>query len=712
MAEATIDLAQDQETRAKADEKPQASKFWLGEIAAAKKRDEKWYKRADAVVARYRDERERSTGGEQRINILWSNTEILKAALFQGLGNPDVRRRFPKRGDDDRAARQAAIVIERALSYCADAYAADAPVEAAVEDHLLPGRGVVWVVYEADVDGDEVTDQTVKFDYVFWKDYLCSFGRIYADVWWQARRHLYTRDELKRYFPTHADRIPLNAQIDGAPEDGKDDTFKRACVWEVWDRTKKQRVYVAEDYDWLLKTDDDPYRLQWFFPLAEPLVSVRTTNALAPIPEYMMYQDQAAELDRVATRLYNLIEALKRRGVYDATMEGADNQLSQLMEAGDNQFVPYKGFAALMEKGGLKNVFQTEDISGIVVAVDKLYEKSAILIQRIYEVTGISDVLRGSSNPNETATAQRIKGQFGSLRINKRKQRIERFIRDSMRIKAEIIAEHFTREKLEEMTGIDMPLKADVMQAQQKLAALQQMMAQPQPGMQMPEQQTVKQMQATAKAVPWEDIAAILRSDQRRGYKIDIETAATAEFDSLEEKNARIEFLTSIQGYLERILPAAMAQPKIMPLARELTLFGMRAFKIGRSLEEAVDDAFDQLEQMGQQQASQGPQPDPKAEAEAERIKADIAAQTAKTQAMQQKAQMDGQIAMAKAGAEQQSRQLDLAAKQQRMAMDAEYQALELLMRKQKAEAEQAAASIKLGTQLQQAMTPRVETVQ
>jgi len=365
-----------------------------------------------------------------------------------------------------------------------------------------------------------------------------------------------------------------------------------------------------------------------------------------------------------------------------------------------------------MEKGGLKGVFQTEDLSGIVTAVDKLYEKSAILIQRIYEVTGISDVLRGSTNPNETATAQRIKGQFGSLRLTKRQQRVQRFIRDAMRIKAEIIAEHFTREKIVEMTGIEMPLKAEVMQAQVQVQAMQQAMSAPQPGMAQPPMvnpRQMKQMQATAKAVPWEEIAAILRSDQRRGYKIDIETAATAEVDSQEEKSARIEFLGAIQGYLERILPAAIAQPKIMQLARELTLFGMRAFKIGRSLEEAGDDCFDQLEQVAQQQAQQGPPSDPKAEAEAEKIKADVAQQNAKTAAMQQKAQIDGQVAAQKAGMEHQGQQLDLAMKQQKMAMDAEGQQIDLAIKRQKAEADQAAASIKLGTQLQQAMMPKLD---
>ena len=117
------------------DDKPQSSKFWLGEVEAAKKRDKDWVGRGKKVVARYRDERdfEREQGKtERRANILWANTELLKGTLFQGISNPDVRRRFPKKGKDGRAARQAALVLERALSTCMDLYDTESQIEACV----------------------------------------------------------------------------------------------------------------------------------------------------------------------------------------------------------------------------------------------------------------------------------------------------------------------------------------------------------------------------------------------------------------------------------------------------------------------------------------------------------------------------------------------------------------------------------------------------
>lgn len=645
---APTQINNDIETRDSADKEPARSDFWLGEIEAAKKREEPWWRRGQKVIDRYRDERNKEDGFEKRVNILWSNVEILKAALFSGMGQPDVRRRFPAKGAKERAARTAAIVLERSLSYNQDTTAADEAYEAAVEDHLLPGKGVIWEVYESEVDAeDNITSQKITSNHVYWRDFLTSFGRKWPDVWWVARRHLYSKDELKRYFPDDADKIALGADIEGAqkPKDSKDDTFKRAAVWEIWDKSKKERLYVAEGYDLVLKNDPDPYRLQDFFPCQSPLYAIKTTGSLAPIPEYTLYQDQAQELDRLTTRLDSMVEAIKRRGVYDASLDGGDQKLRQLMNAGDNEFLPYKGFAALMEKGGLKNVFQAEDIAQNIAAVAELSKKRAECIQAIYEVTGISDVVRGSTNPNETATAQRIKGQFGSMRIQKRQARVQRFVRDGYRIKAELIAEHCTREKLQEMSAIRLPLRAEIEMAKQIIARVQQQGQQmppqaghnggppidmpgqpPQAPQQPPQQQMMPapmpqplqlapdqmlEVQEVASSVPWEDVEAILRSDERRGYMVDVESDATAKVDDLEEKQARVEFVTSMQGMLEKSLPAAIQVPATLPLIKELVMFGVKTFKAGRQLEETFEDSFQRLGEMAQSKAGQPPPEDP-----------------------------------------------------------------------------------------------------
>lgn len=656
MAEPTTDVANDSiENRKDVDDKPLLSKFWLGEVTAAKKRDSQWIERADKVIARYRDERnsDRTASSERRANILWSNTETLKSTLFSGIGSPDVRRRFPKKGQDDKAARQAALVLERGLSYSADCENDESQIEACVEDNLLPGRGTAWIVYDAEVSeygegtdssaeddsadnpqmqAPEISAQTVKIEHVFFKDFLTSAGRKWSDVWWAARGHDYSRDELNKYFPKHGKDIPLDVEIAGYDHTrrkaakGEEDTFRRARVWEIWDKSKRERIYVAEGYKAILKKDGDPYKLKDFFPTVEPLYGVKTTSTLTPIPEYTLYQDQAEELDRITTRLARLVEALKRRGVYDASMEGPDNQLSKMIDLADNEFAPIRNFAALMEKGGITNVYQCEDLKPIIEVIDKLSMRAQMLVQQIYEITGIADVMRGASDPNETLGAQKIKAQFGSIRIQRRQKRIQAFIRDLFRLKAEIMAEHFTREQLVEMTGIDMPLKAEQDQAKQMLASFQQQQQMAQQAAKQgagavaappqPDPKVVQELLAKAKAVTWEEISGILRSDQRRGYKVDVETDATNAMDSETEKAQRMEFLTAMQGFASATLEGMQQLPPeiataMVPFFKENAMFAVGAFKAGRTMEETYEDTFTQIEQAMKASAAKPPKPNP-----------------------------------------------------------------------------------------------------
>jgi hypothetical protein len=52
----------------------------------------------------------------------------------------------------------------------------------------------------------------------------------------------------------------------------------------------------------------------------------------------------------------------------------------------------------------------------------ELYAQRDQLVQAIYEISGISDVLRGSTDAQETLGAQQIKANFGSLRLKERQK--------------------------------------------------------------------------------------------------------------------------------------------------------------------------------------------------------------------------------------------------------------------------------------------------
>jgi len=61
--------------------------------------------------------------------------------------------------------------------------------------------------------------------------------------------------------------------------------------------------------------------------------------------------------------------------------------------------------------------------------------------------------MRGATEASETLGAQQLKAQYGGLRISTRQERFQMFVRDILRIKAELIVEHFDADTLRLMTG-------------------------------------------------------------------------------------------------------------------------------------------------------------------------------------------------------------------------------------------------------------------
>ena len=736
------------ETRDEATSVGGEAKFWMGQLALAEKDHKDWISGGKDVVARYKNEERRTgTKGNKRFNILYSNTETLKAALFARMAKPDIRRRF---ADKDPIAKQVAEIVERAAIYCDDSYDADKEFERAIEDYLLPGRGLVRVTYTAQTgteNGKEyVTDQVLRDKYWPWDDFRHEPCKVWSDVTWIAYRHRMSRKALRENFQAgeggklkkeDVDSIPLN-WTPKAEDDKVPDAYKRAEVWEVWDKETKTRVWVVHGFQKLLRKDEDPYGLEQFFDIAEPICAITANDTLIPRPEFESYRDQADGLDEIEGRIDRLTRALKRRGVYDATI----TELKRLAKAADNEFIPVKNYADLTTKGGLAAAFQSEDLSIIATVLTELHSQRDLRVQTIYEVVGIADIMRGSSDPRETLGAQKIKAQFGGNRLKKRQDKVQKWIRNTLRLKAEIIAEHFEPQKLAEMTGfkwepvppqapMPSPMRPTMMRS--GMAAPPQMSGMPSlpvgqlgetqspnggptamPGMQqtemrpgqtplgampppgiaapggmqpgIPQQPMAGQPSVDGKITP--EMIAILRNDKLRSYRIDVETDSTVFEDAEAEKAGRTELLKSMSEFMVAWVPIVQAQPQLLPLAFEMLAFGVRGFKAGRQLEESIEQARMQLEDAAMQ--PQPPSPEQQeAELEKQKVQAKMAAdQQAAQQKMaadQQKAQIDLQSAQAKAQMERDKMQAEIQFLYAKLGLQREEMQLEAQAAQQKA---------------------------
>ncbi len=610
---------------------------WANELKLAKKEDEKWAKRGKKIVRRYRDERTGWADNAKRYNILWANIQTMFPALYGKTPRAQVERRFK---DQDPVGRCASMIVERALQYEIDHYGTfDNANKGALLDRLLPGRGTAWVRFEVEetesIDGMAQPYGKTCEDYVFWEDFRCSPARTWEEVTWVARRVYMTRPDGIERFGEDFKEVPLTHEPIGLDEmksqgasQSEVESLKKAQVWEIWDKPSKMVYWVAEGWANLLDAKPDPYKLDGFWPCPRPLYATQTTDTLQPVPDFAQYQDQAEELDKLTNRIHMLVEAVKVVGVYDASQNGVQRMLS---EGVNNTLIPVDTWAAFSEKGGLKGVVEFLPIDMVLTALNECYAAREQVKQVIYEVTGLSDIIRGASMASETATAQQIKSQYASLRIKRTQIEVATFASELLRIKAQLMADLYPPQQLIEQSGI----------------------------MGTPDGQYAEQA------------IQLLKTEPLRNFRVEVAADSLVEIDELSEKQTRMEFLQATGSFMQQALPVVQQVPDLAPLVAEMLLFGVRSFKGGRPMEAAFDDAMAKL--TAPKPPAQ-PQPDP------EQIKA---------QAQMQVEQGRMQLEQAKLQGSAQMEQVKLQAQMQIEQFKAE-QAQQIEMMRQQAETERA----------------------
>ena len=314
-----------------------------------------------------------------------------------------------------------------------------------------------------DAPGDETLLREVVYEeviprYVFWEDYREAAARTWEEVSWLRYRAFMTRDELvERFGKKKGNAIKLDyprhaTKGDVQRDDPSPDLFRKAVIHEYWNKLDKSVTWIAPGTpDMVADKIDDPLGLPEFFPSADPLLATTTTDKRIPVPDYIEYQDQAQELDRLTARIDTLVRALKVSGIYPGEQK---QTLQQLVDAGtENRLIPVLDWVPFADKGGLQNFIQFMPIKEIAETLIQLYNARDRVKQILYEITGIGDILRGETVPNETATAQQLKSNFATRRIVPQQRAVARLARDVIRLMGAVIAEHFSAQTISKLTG-------------------------------------------------------------------------------------------------------------------------------------------------------------------------------------------------------------------------------------------------------------------
>jgi hypothetical protein len=572
------------------------------------------------------------------------------------------------------------MMLERALEYEIEHYQDyNSAMKQAVQDRLLGGRGTAWVRYEPHIvgqaggeaegapeDGFQVTEDTdeaeteggiyreneerieyecAPVDYVYWRDFGMTVARTWEEVTAVWRKVYMERAALvERFGEELGGRIPLDTK----PETSKSfnekmgEGSREALIYEIWDKSTGEVIWLSKSMGKILDTRADPLQLENFWPCPKPMFSTLTTDSLIPVPDFVLYQDQARQLDTLADRIDGFIQALKVRGVYDAS----EPSLARLFTEGENNsLLPVKNYGAFSEKGGMAGAINLVDIRPIAEGLQMAYTAMEQVKGQIYEIMGIADIQRGQTDPNETLGAQIIKSNNASGRLKTMQHAVVDFATSLLQIKAQIICQHFTEDTIIKISG----------------------------AMQLSPQDQALIPQALM----------LLKDEPAKNFRIEVTSDSMIYQDEQQEKQDRVEFLSAVSSFMQTALPVAQGVPELTPLLMEMLKFGVTAFKAGKGLEGLIDETADKFRNQAKEMEGQPKPPSPeqqkmemqmqmeqaKMQAQAQAKQADMQMQM---QLEQQKMQMQMELEKAKQEYQAQENQLKFQLEEQRNMMDRE----------------------------------------
>jgi len=624
----------------------EAWQFWNKQLAAALVHERRFRKEAQSSEKMYfgpdNDDGNRNTDIstldkiDDKVSLIHATVDVLRPLVYSDTPQPLIRRRFRGDGNStDHTAMMSAEVGQRMAQFFIDTSDFDNAMMGARDDWLIAGRGGVRVSYSAEFADIEITDPTtgqpvalevktsedVSVNYSPWERTLLAPASSWVKMPWLAFENPMTRKDIEdRFGEEKAANISFDTKglTDASRAPGDDDRnrntasiadtetgaltkspFDTTMVWEIQNKQSGEVIWWCEGYtNDVLDRADDFLNLEKFYPCPKPLLAATKNDEMTPRPDIRYYENRASEIELATKKIRSILKAISISGLFPGTMT---DEIKKILE-GENQMVPVQEWIALMEKGGTANIIQWLPLQAMLEAINALLLLRNQAKDAMFEASGVSDVMRAQGDPNETATAQQIKGRYAGLRLAERQSEMAMYARDVIRLMLEIGLEHFDDETIADICGLELPMTE---------AEREQMVAQEQ-AIQQQYQQTMQVHQLAQQAgiqvgppppepkkqkIPetsYEAVLKRLRDDFKRKITVTIETQSTVLADEQADKEARVEFLGSFATFVQQIAPMAQSGQFDFKVMKELLLFGVRGFPKSRTLESLISSMPDE----------------------------------------------------------------------------------------------------------------------
>jgi hypothetical protein len=664
---------------------PKKADAWLNLISESERAFEKWNDHCDKIDKQFASlDRLSNMARDKEFQMFWANASVLMPSIYAKPPVPVVVTKFLDRRPVYEAAAE---VLERCCVVAFDLAGMDELMKLVRDDLALIDRGVAWVRYESAKSGYYDTEH-VCIDFKNRKDFLHSVSRNWREVTWVAAASYLTRKEARERFFEHSGDEYQSAdyRVDkDTQEVGGADNRERAKFWEIWSKGDARVVWVAEGCENILDEDDPHLDLRGFFPCPKPAYGTVQRGSLVPVPDVLQYRDQLEEINLLTGRIHALSDAIECKGFYPAGGAELGDAIQAAIQhkTPGRVLVPISNWAAF---GGSKEIIIWLPIDQIATTIQGLVALRKQIIDDIYQIMGLSDIMRGSTSPEETLGAQQLKSEYGSTRIRDKQQELVRLARDLVEITSEIITDKFSDKTIIEMSQTQLPTQAmqkkqvQDIQTQLQAAQLSMQKAQATPQFQQAQQQKPDQVaqaqqqlqqmvqtgQASIKKImekpTIEQVLHLFGDFRTKCFVLDIETDSTIMPNEQVEKQQRTEFIGVLSQLMPQLSQMIIADPHSANLCGQILKFATGPFRAGRSLAASIDEYVATLEDKADQ-----PRPDDPATAQ---NKAAIQIEQIKDQTNQAKIKQEGAIEAAKLKQNDDHKKAELAAQVQMKQME------------------------------------------
>ena len=563
------------------------------EVAYSDDKHKQWRKLSKDITRRYRNQAfiadkdikaRKLDDVSKGYNLLYRNVSVRLPFILPFIPKVQVDR---TNRDNDQVARTASMILERVTNKIIECPQFKRALSYAKLDAELSNFGIIWVSYHPYYTQDGLIKEDITFDYVGHDDFIWQKSKHWDDCGWVARRLRMRDEDVKKQFPRlrGLDAIVTDEEFDEVMKQGlvdeKDREDKTVSVYEIWDKWERKIYIYHPTFKRILATYDYPYQIE--FPCARPLSYDDFTDSTVPVPRHAQYLAQYTAVDKINQKITNLKDTLRVVGAYDASVADfgkiydADNENSMI---GLKNTEKYQGKA-------MGDIVWFNDNTPAVAALEQLKVVRDEYIADIQKGLGIYDVLEGETQKQDAYGTNRLKGSFGTMRLQDDQKDAIYFVQDTIRIACDIICQTFEPLSLLTYSTIEY--------TEQSLPQIMQ-------AIELLKTEYLKNMRLS---ISLEDVRSYYDAD----YKANISELWTNVFNQLGQVSTMVQQIPEM---------AIIAKPAIMSM--------IRGYKVGAFVEQEMETAIDNAIAAYQERMAQPQQPTPdmlKAQNEQKKIELD-----------------------------------------------------------------------------------------